>query len=495
MKNKNILILALCILVIACSSRRENARETGSSLKFVSMENGHFVYEQKEFFPLTINYKSELLQINGQFCAAPYKGYYPNGEIKNMNPDSCKKQLLNDFKWIKELGYNTVRIVGIGEERIEDYSDGKLSVYACCNENNKSNTYLLNDETYNSYFSALDTLFKLADETGLKVILLIKLHPSFKTTEAHFERLAKKFSNTPVLMAYDLFNEPLYFDTLEREKKDVYEIVNRWQKIKNENAPHQLSTIGMVGVREVLEWDPNILNVDFLSFHPYEYEPNQVMSEIYWYGKHVTKPWMIGETGVPADNDSVSYDVQKDFANKTLNQTYNCGGIGYSWWQFRDVSWLDFHQDYLGVVSREGSTQLADGTTEYGKAKPMNDVIKEFNPNQQKTECVKPENYYNYSNSKTCKIIGKLESESGEPIEGGVILAWNQYWSSSFHTVTKKDGSFELLGPFPFYHWMASASLFTMVRGDCLPDTARIENTTIPTMDLGVIKLNKLTLK
>ncbi|MBS1765311.1 MAG: hypothetical protein JSS90_10135 [Bacteroidetes bacterium] len=354
--------------------------------------------------------------------------------------------------------------------------NGTLALSACCNENNNNSTYLLNDSTYTNYFSALDTLFSLADEAGLKVILLIRMHPLFHTTEIHFEKMAKQFKNTSALMAYDLFNEPLYFDTLEREKKDVYEIVNRWQKIKNEYAPHQLSTIGMTGVREVLEWDPNILNVDFLSFHPYEYEPNQVMSEIYWYGKYVKKPWMIGETGIPADNDSVSYDAQKIFAEKTLNQTYNCGGIGYSWWQFRDVNWMDFHQDFLGVVKRAGSTQLPDGNIEYGEAKPLNDVIKGFNSKKEKTNCVKPDNYYNYSRNDYYKIYGKLINEKGEPIEGGIILAWSEDWSQSYHSVSKSDGSFELYSQYPFYHWKASATNYSMVRGDINQNNVVIDN-------------------
>ncbi len=466
----------IAISVFACSSNKESTTVEKTPSNFVTLQNGHFSLDDKEYYPLTINYKVSLINTNGKFYPTPYNGYYKDGNFKYHNADSCKKDLSNDFKWIRQLGYNTIRIVGIGEEVIEDYSNGKLALSACCNENNNNSTYLLNDSTYTNYFSALDTLFSLADEAGLKVILLIRMHPLFHTTEIHFEKMAKQFKNTSALMAYDLFNEPLYFDTLEREKKDVYEIVNRWQKIKNEYAPHQLSTIGMTGVREVLEWDPNILNVDFLSFHPYEYEPNQVMSEIYWYGKYVKKPWMIGETGIPADNDSVSYDAQKNFAEKTLNQTYNCGGIGYSWWQFRDVNWMDFHQDFLGVVNRAGSTQLPDGNIEYGEAKPLNDVIKGFNSKKEKTNCVKPDNYYNYSRNDYYKIYGKLINEKGEPIEGGIILAWSEDWSQSYHSVSKSDGSFELYSQYPFYHWMASATNYSMVRGDVNQNNVVIDN-------------------
>lgn len=158
-------------------------------------------------------------------------------------------------------------------------------------------------------------------------------------------------------MAYDLFNEPLYFDVPHhRPKEEVHEVVKRWRQLVRKHAPHQLVTIGLVGVPEVFAWDPAILDVDFISFHPYEYEPDQVRNEIHWYGQHVEKPWIVGETAIPADNDSVPYADQLEFARKTLAQTVACGGIGYSWWQFKDVHWGKFHADHMGVVNREGWT-------------------------------------------------------------------------------------------------------------------------------------------
>ncbi len=491
---KKYLILPLTVIIctLSCSSSEETKQQAAPS-HFVSIKNGHFSLDDKEFFPLTINYKVSMLHSGGKFYPAPYNGYYPDINLISRNPDSCKNDLLKDFMWIKELGYNSMRIVGIGEEVIEDYSNGKLAVSACCNENNNQSTYELNESTYQEYYSALSTVFKLAEQAGLKIILLVRLHPNYSTTETHFAKLAKHFSTTTTLMAYDIFNEPLYFDTLEREKKDIYELVKRWQKIKNDNAPNQLSTIGMTGVREVIEWDPNIMSVDFLSFHPYEYEPNQVMSEIFWYGKHVKVPWMIGETGVPADNDSISYDVQKNFADKTLYQTFNCGGIGYSWWQFRDVKWFDFHQDFLGVVSRDGITKLKDGSVVHGTAKPMNDVIKSFEIPKTKGECVQPDNYYNYSRNTYFKLTGKLTDAKGTPIEGGIILAWSEDWTQLYHTVSKQDGSFELFSQYPFYHWKASATEYSMVRGDVnMTQVVTDQSKNTKKADLGNLTLSPL---
>ncbi|MBL0341437.1 MAG: carboxypeptidase regulatory-like domain-containing protein [Bacteroidetes bacterium] len=247
-------------------------------------------------------------------------------------------------------------------------------------------------------------------------------------------------------------------------------------------------------MREVFEWDPNLMNIDFLSIHPYEYEPEQVRNEMYWYGKYIKVPWIIGETAIPADNDSVTYEVQKQFAQKTLDQTCHCGGIGYSWWQYKDVEWFDFHANFLGVVGRNGETINSKGNKIIGTPKPVADAFRNYKPKADPASCLKLDNYYNYSQFKDCRLSGVLVNDDGEPIEGGVVLAWNESWSKSYHTVTKKDGSFELLGPFPFYHWMASATLHSMIRGDVLPDSAKKVTDNIPTLNLGELKVEHLNL-
>jgi len=295
-------------------------------------------------------------------------------------------------------------------------------------------------------------------------------------------------------MAWDLFNEPLYFDSLERSKKDVYFITKDWQELADRYAPDHLTTIGLTGIREVFEWDPNLVQVDFLSMHPYEYEPDQVRNEMYWYQKFIDKPWIIGETSVPADNDSVPYGDQTLFARKTLEQAYNCGAVGYSWWQYKDVEWGDFHADFMGVMSRSGETLNSKGIAVTGTPKPVLSVFKEFSASSSVKPCLCPDNYYNYSKGDVYRIAGFLKDEKGQPIEGGVVLGWNENWSSSYHTVSKSDGSFELLGTFPFYHWMASASRYDRVRGDIDPTNGKPGSGNIPTYDLGTLNLKKLKL-
>jgi hypothetical protein len=252
-------------------------------------------------------------------------------------------------------------------------------------------------------------------------------------------------------------------------------------------------TIGLEGIREVHEWDPETVQADFISFHPYEHEPEQVRNEVTWYSRFVKRPWIIGETAIPADDDSVKYETQKLFAEKTLTQVHNCGGWGYSWWQFKDVNWQKYHSSFMGAVNRKGETHLsADNLTVYGTVKPMAEVFQKFNPAAPKGECICLPNYYNYSEGRECRIKGKLVDSDNKPVEGGIVLAWNEWWSSSYHTITKADGSFDLRGTFLFYHWIASANAYSMVRGNVSPGTARKDFDGIPTMNLGTLKIKRL---
>lgn len=401
-------------------------------------------------------------------------------------------QLKADMDLIKEMGFNSVRIVGLGELAVGE-KRVKITQGPDVNASTDVSAAISDEEKGKRYLDAIAELLDIINKAELKSILLFYVKPDVKASEDRMIKVVSRFKNDTSIMAYDLFNEPLYFDTLQRDKQDVYVITSRWRSIIKNYAPNQLYTIGLEGIREVFEWDPNILDVDFISMHPYEYEPEQVRNELYWYGKYVDKPWMIGETALPADNDSITYEEQKKFAYKTLRQTYNCGAIGYSWWQYKDVGWGSYHADFLGVVNRKGETKTKkENVVIKGTPKPVAKEFKNFDPASKKDSCLCLSNYYNYSQHKSCRIIGTLTDKNNNPIEGGVILGWNQNWTNSYHTITKADGSFELLGDFPFYHWMASATRYSMVRGELSPDSARVTNKSIPTLNIGKLKVQRL---
>ncbi len=463
---------------------------------FVFIKDNKFILNGKDFYPIAVNYKVSMGGDKNELWPCPFFGYTPDAMSSPATKDSCLMQLRADMELIREMGFNSVRIVGIGEADVNKKT-GEITIVARTGKQSDTTVSLLSEDSYKYYFTALSKMFKIVNEAGLKIVFLIRLDFEGESSDNHLRIVSSHYKNDTSIMAYDLFNEPLYFDSVwDRTKQDAVQITKRWNKILKMYAPNQLSTIGLANLREVFRWDPNLLDVDFISFHPYNHEPEQVMNELYWYGQYVKKPWILGETAISADNDSITYEEQKNFAEKTLKQTYNCGAIGYSWWQYKDVDWKKYRDNFTGVVSRKGETRTAkENLLVQGTPKPVADAFKKFDPSGKKDSCVRPANYYNYSQCKTMRMIGQLTDMNNIPIVGGVVLAWDQWWVYSCHTITKPDGSFELLGSRPFYHWIASATLYSTVYADISPDTAKKYADTIPTLNIGTIKLQKVELE
>ena len=184
------------------------------------------------------------------------------------------------------------------------------------------------------------------------------------------------------------------------------------------------------------------------------------------------------------------------FARRTLEQTVACGGIGYSWWQFKDVRWGRFHSDFMGLLDMEGQEPVeghAIGVE--GTLKPAAEVFRTFDPGAVDAACEELPNYLNYSGHGHARITGRLVDEHGAPIEGGVVLAWNRFYSHSYHTTSRADGSFELLGDMDFHHWISSAVGHAMVRGECPASGFRRDTAGTATFHLGELELDQLRLR
>ena len=491
MKKLICFIFSITILITVISSCGEDDKRNSDFVKLIS---GEFYLRDKPFIPLVLNYRVSLLSNKNEIWPAPYKGYYNGSHFRAFNIEASLKDMESDFQLIKDLGFNCVRLVGIGEQFVKDTTNGVLALKAFF-DNDKEEEIILNGKNYELYTKAIDDVLKIAKQKELKVIFLMKVSPEIPATEAHLERILKTFKDKDEIFAYDFFNEPLYFDKPERDKMDMFAFTKRWYEIFKKNAPNQLCTVGLTGVREVLAWDPNLVNVDFLSMHPYEYEPKQVRNEIYWYGKYIKKPWIIGETSLPADGDSVNYDIQKHFAEATLAQTFSCGGKGYSWWQYKDVEWDSYHMSFMGVLNRKGETNTSASEVVQGTLKPVAMVFKSTAIKPDSVKCICLENYYNYSVFKKYKLRGRIVDDNSKPIEGAIILGWNEDWSKSYHTISKSDGTFDLMGPFPFYHWRASSTIHTVVRGDLQQDLLKIGIDSVPYINIETLTVKKINIR
>ncbi|MGZ3864930.1 MAG: hypothetical protein ACXVOH_00560 [Bacteroidia bacterium] len=490
---KNLLNIALACMLITLFLGSCGSKKTAKNPDFVSLDGKTFKLKGKDFYPMILNYSIDLLIRNNNFWVSPSNTGFKEAVINPPAKETDMKRLKADFQMIKDMGFNTVRLVNITEYEIKNNA---LTKYADCG--GKDTVVVLEGVIRDRYFDILGEIFKTLNEVGLKAIMLTKKMPDVNPlVDDHLKRMLTRFKDESAILAWDFFNEPLYFDPPERKKEDVYAIVKGWKQFSSMYAPNQLLTLGLTGTREVFEWDPNILDVDFLSIHPYEFHKGEVENEIYWYNKYVNKTWVIGETGYSADNDSISYDAQKMYAEKFLKRAINCGASGFSWWQYKDVQWYEFQSNYLGLVNSIGTTPTSNKDLVInGTLKPAAAVFKNFDTKTKTEPCSCRDNYYNYDGLNQYAVKGKIiNGETGRPVVGGGAVAWDQYFGKSNITFSKEDGTFVIFGNYKLYHSIVSATMMNTLRQefdwDKMP--VNMENG-IPTYDLGTIKLTPLKL-
>lgn len=440
----HILLLLTLFLMVGCQNKDYPYQPTDDN--FIQLKDSIFTLKGEPYFPIMLNYVIEFKNINNRCIVTPAKVYEYDNWYESKTEEAICHQLRGHFQLIKEMGFNTIRV--------------------CCNR-------LARDENYRYYYQADNHRFyidkdketivnsykqmlNIAEDAGLHVMLLIR-EPIDKQIIDFTQYLLSELSHQPTLFAYDFMNEPLYFDNEHRRnKKETIAIVEQWRIMVRKYAPNQLFTIGFAEPSEVHAWDPSMLPVDFIAFHTYH--PLRVLSEIYWYSTYVNKPWMLGETSLPADNDSISYDMQRQFMREVYHYVRDCGGIGFGWWEFQEIPETEFEAQYTALLNHEGTTHTKEGDYEIkGTVKPAVEEIAHFAEYSPKPK-VRPVNYFNnigYNNYLTRGQI--LDAKSHQPIEGAVIRGWNNDWSIGQNTYTDSEGRFTLYSNDCCTHFMFSA--------------------------------------
>ena len=470
---KRFALIFVVLTLFACSKEIKDEKDSN---EFVSIENKKFILNKQVFFPIMMNYIVRYRNIDNELVAAPAIEYDSINTYESRTKEEVDHRLHAHFQLIKEMGFNTLRLVGVSYAKYKENS-GEL-YYKIESTDSDQKMSLLFHENKEEFLIQLQKVIEIAKSHQLHVMIVFprpRKDPDQNKNRCELiKSILKRFKDEPAVFSYDFFNEPLYFDNSEfkknidvhRSKKEAYDLVVGWRDLMNRYAPNQLITIGYAEPIEVFEWDPSILPVDFVSFHTYH--PLRVPNEIYWYSKYVDKPWMLGETSLPADNDSVLYIEQHQFMKEALKRTIDCGGSGFGWWQYQDVKWGPFEHNYTPVLNHEGITTTKDGNYKiYGSLKHnvseiLNNVILEPTG-----DCDCMNNYYNMVGYKNFLIKGKIINENtGEPIEGAVIRGWNKYWSVGANTFTKEDGSFTLFSNDEFVHFEISAPGMTKIKFD-----------------------------
>lgn len=372
---------------------------------FVYIQDDHFMLNGEPWFPLMMNYKA-LFRVKGLSARVSPAAYY-------------QSSLSEDFQHIANMGFNSVRIC---LDTIPDKS------------------------CYHALYRAAERMLDTAAQHQLKVMLLIK-RPLDRKLERFTIGLLKHLAHHPALWAYDFFNEPLYFDPIKhRNKEEAYCIVNHWSKLMKQYAPCQLFTIGFAEPIEVFSWDPCLLPVDFVTIHTYN--PLRVASEMRWYSDNCKgKPWMVGETGLPADNVRVSYEEQRQFMRQAYTVARQYHSAGFGWWYYRDNPHaVGFEGQYTGLINPEGMDKPA-----VQEVKKLKDI-----PIPDDNHC-KPANYYNMLGYNNIVLRGTvMDEKTNQPIHGAIIRGWTKDWIG-MNTYTDENGNFTLYSNDFNVHFMISA--------------------------------------
>ncbi len=386
--------------------------------------NNKFQLHHQLFTPLIMNYGVNIrFENNGSYFISPNMSYYTTPDQYNCkDPEECYNHLLRDLKLISSWGYNCIRLFNF--EFGVPFHEGVQQDRPCTVDLSMYYApfkYQVFEEPYEEHFKLLDRVLLAANSAGLKVIMVTggkDIHnlPTSLEYDNYLQYLSKRYRNDTTLVAFDLANEPEYFHKLE-DKREVKILVDQWCRSIRQFSKNQLITIGLTSSNTTFTWDPELLDVDFFSFHIYPDTASTLIEydkHLLWLSKSLVKPWIIGETGFAASDLKTekfidgSIEEQVEFFNKTFKRCFDCGGIAYSWWQFHDVAWSP---DY-GILNSNH------------KAKPISDAIytlKNYVPNFE--NCKSLELSFRINNTYLKKYTAQIVDKNNIPIKNAVLNA------------------------------------------------------------------------
>ncbi len=97
--------------------------------------------------------------------------------------DSSLMLLKADMDLVKEMGFNSVRLVGI-DPLINDKVTGELSIKPSIGNQKDTILELSKEENYTNYLNAIAQLLDVVNKAGLKAVFLCPVFPEIKTTSA-----------------------------------------------------------------------------------------------------------------------------------------------------------------------------------------------------------------------------------------------------------------------------------------------------------------------
>ncbi len=510
----SILFIVLCKFTLA--------QGTG----FITLNGRQFLDKTgAPFFPMVMNYHVNIVHdqvTNPQYKVIRSADYGTQKCVLEGGYSfaNCENSLRDDFARMSQMGFNTVRITGdlapfrnnygnLGFWKWSAIYDFGTGPGTFCDAGRKY-FYLFPPYTSaacQTYFNLIGSLMDIADQYNMKVIFLASEASGCYTnsqgsqicytdrgsslTEAtdyalYLSELAKVLKDKPALLAYDLYNEPIWkvWETgrnMDKKKDTICEYVGLWYDAIKAQDPNHLITLGGWDFSDVFNWDTGVMKLDFVSIHIYPGPDvignlanspiirEAIINQFHWFTEELGKPWIIGETGFGASDELCLSTVldgneadQSDYMSGVLPAVRDCGGSGFSWWLFQDINWYcdannlcnptctactkcqptydnrAINQNYFGLQKYTDPDPI---TGQYSQAdlKSAAQVSIDFDEGNglpTLSPCDAPTPFYydpsqfSMLNTNTSSYLtGRIEDQDGNAISNAVILAQNYLYT------------------------------------------------------------------
>jgi hypothetical protein len=353
----------------------------------------------RDFYPLIMNTKMDIVHPGGTLSGTPLLTYslqYDEDEgLDCFNQEDCDRDILAQFNRIKAMGFNGIRVMGISPRFATNYrnlfTSRRFTGFTLATQtNNPWKEYFVPiQRPYNQSPQAdflikqYEKILQLAAQVPQPfyvVFNLLNYYSQDVVTHRPYDIqvispyyaefldvVASRLCSYPNLLAYDLFNEPMYFEQMDLAKEDACQLVNLWTYVIKRHC-NQLVTLNNIW-NDMYEWGPASMNIDFYSVHFYPDRREELFSSqealeislerfrcmANWYKHNCPMPWIIGETGFSciagSDYPVVHGDMeqQETWAKQTLDISRNSGASGYSWWFDQETCW-NTYEDGFGLL-------------------------------------------------------------------------------------------------------------------------------------------------
>jgi len=425
--------------------------------EFVGINGGYFKFQGRFFFPVGVNYLSSIHDCR-------------------MWREWDPVELSADFAKMKQLGINTARIFFFWndlEPRPGKYNSLILSRFAAIVKLAKKNQILLHPSLLNGTLAAPQWTPAWAIGKSIYSGEMI----------ARLGRLAqwlvKRFKDEPQIFAWDVSNEPAYWEEPKDPEWSAHWVRKIITAIRAVDKNH-LVTVGLdqhnINGESRFEVEPTVSCQDFVCTHTYlrllaDNEGALAFRSTYFHGyavkfSRMKKPVLLQEFGLSTGANSEQ--EQKCFYEMALYSSLLNGAAGVLPWSWRDELRCDRHpynqrfpMSRYGIIRLDGVPKpAAFAMRKFGR------LIRDFSAivqDQAQVAIVLPPNIYNVEVSKwvfNAFILSKMAGldpeiiRAGENISGYKLLVLPNFFGhkytllDEFEDFVKKGGTIYCsLGP------------------------------------------------